>query len=98
KADMNQLAQFYIQYDSENGRPPANWQEFKSYMGNEGARYAKHIESDNVAVNYGAKPGTTSVIAYEKKPDLNNLQGVVFGDKHVESLDPQKLKQALQVK
>jgi hypothetical protein len=98
KGDMNQIAQFYIQYETENGRGPANWQEFKSYMGNDGARYTKEVESDKVAINYGVKPSSNTVIAYEKKADLNGLQVVVFGDKHVESLTPDKLKQALQNK
>lgn len=96
KGDMNQLGQFYIQYATENGRGPMNWQEFKGYMGNDGARYAKHIESDKVAVNYGVQPSSNTIVAYEKKPDLNGLQVVVFGDKRVESLTPEKLKQALQ--
>ncbi len=96
KADMTQIAQFYIQFETMENRAPANWQEFKAYMGNEGARYAHHVESDKVAVNFGVKPSSNTILAYEKKADLNGVQVVVFGDRRVESLTPQKLQQALQ--
>jgi hypothetical protein len=96
KGDMNQLAQFYIQYATENGRGPANWQDFKAYMGNDGARYAKLVESGQVAVVYNASPASNVVIAYEKKEDLNKIHVVVFGDKHVQSLSSQDLQKALQ--
>ena len=36
------------------------------------------------------------MLVYEKKPDFNNNQFAAFGDKHVEALTPDRLKQALQ--
>lgn len=98
KSDMTQIAQYYIQYETENNRAPANWQEFKTYMGNEAAKFAKEVESDKVVINYGIKPSSNTILAYEKNPDLNGVQVVVFGDKHVGSLTPAQLKQGLQAK
>ena len=96
KNDFQQLATFYIQYETENNRAPANWEEFKAYMGREAPNLVKMIEAGDVEIVYNAKPSSGTVLVYEKKPDFNNQQFAAFGDKHVEALTPERLKQALQ--
>ena len=96
KNDFAQLAQFYIQYETENNRAPANWQEFQAYMGREAPNLAKLVESGELEINYNVKPSSNTVLVYEKKPNINGIQLTAFGDKRIESLTPQQLQQALQ--
>jgi len=95
KNDFAQLAMFYIQYETENNRPPASWQDLKAYMGREAPHLVKLVEAGDVEIIYNVKLASNAVILYEKTPDLNGNQFVAFGDHHVEALTPDKLKQAL---
>jgi hypothetical protein len=96
KNDMGQLATFYIQYELENNRAPASWQDLKTYIGNAAPNLVRLVDSGEVAIVPNVKPASDTVLAYETKPDLNGRQFAAYGDKHVTGLTPQELQQALQ--
>jgi hypothetical protein len=98
KNDFAQLAMFYIQYETENNRAPANWEEFKAAMGREAPNLVKLVESGDVVINYNVKPSSNTVLVYEKNPNINKIHLTAFGDKRVEQLTPEQLQQALQAR
>lgn len=96
--ELGQIALFYITYHAQEGRAPANFAELKAFMGNEGNRLAQLIEQGDLVVVYNAKPTSNTVLAYEKKVDLNGNQLAAMGDKSVKPMKAEELQKALVVK
>ena len=95
---LQELGQFYLLYNTENGRSPASWAELKAYMQKDSAKLVQIIEEGRYEIIWGARPGSGVVVAYEKDPDLRGNQVAVMGDGHVESMSAAKLQAALQNK
>lgn len=96
QGDIRQVAQFYIQFDIEKGQPPADWEEFKAYMGNQAQGVLGGIEKGDVAVVYGVKPRSGVVVLYEKRADLRGNHVAAMGDGSVHTLKTDELEKALQ--
>ena len=95
---LDEIGKFYVQYNTENGRSPANWNEFKAYIQKDAPKIVQTVEQGSCEIIWNAKLGSDVVIAYEKEPDIRGTQVVVFGDGHIESISPAKLQEALQRK
>ena len=95
---LDQLAKFYLSYNTENGRSPASWKDLKAYMQKEAPTIVRTIDEGGYEIVWNARLGSDVVLAYEKEPDLRGSQVVVFGDGHIESMTPAKLQAALERK
>jgi hypothetical protein len=97
--DFTNLAYYYLTYESENGKPPSKWEEFKPYIVRDGpASLVSGIEEGRYVVLWKTKPSSNKVLAYEKQPDVNGKQVVVYGDKHIVTISSEELKKALEEK
>ncbi len=96
--DLQQIALFYIQFDSENDRPPASLEEFKTYVYKDSPKLFQKIEDGSYVINFKVKPSSNTVVAYEKEPDLNGNHLVVWGDKATKLVSSSDLQKALQNK
>ena len=96
--DLDEIAKFYQIYNTERGKSPANWNEFKAYIQKDAPKLVQTVEQGTCEIIWNAKLGSEVVLAYEKEPDLRGTQVVVFGDGHIESMAPAKLQEALQRK
>jgi hypothetical protein len=96
--DLDEIAKFYQLYNTEHGRSPANWNEFKAYMQKDAPKLVQTVDEGRCEIIWNAKLGSDVVLAYEKEPDLRGTQVVAFGDGHIESMTPAKLQDALQHK
>lgn len=94
--DFNNLAVYYLSYELEMGKPPANWEDFKPYIVRDGpASLVSGIEEGRYVVLWKTKPSSSKVLAYEKQPDVRGNQVVVYGDRHIVSISSEELKKAL---
>jgi hypothetical protein len=96
--DLDEIAKFYLIYNTEHGRSPANWTEFKAYIQKDAPKLVQAVEQGTCEIIWNAKLGSGVVLAYEKQPDLRGTQVVVFDDGHIESMAPATLQEALQRK
>jgi hypothetical protein len=94
--DMHQLGLYYQMFDLDRGRPPADWNELKSFIGNEGPNIIRLVEDGTFIVLYKLKPRSDVVIAYEKEPSQGNRLVVALGDASVQILSPPELNQKLE--
>ncbi len=100
--DFKNLALYYLQYQTDFGRSPAKWETFKSYI-QTGADRApasliNGIEEGRYVVIWNAQLSSNKVLAYEKQPDVNDQQVVLFGDGHIETIKSADLQKALEGK
>ena len=94
--DFENLKLYFFTYDTEMGKPPASWKDFKPYIVRDGpASLVSGIENGRYVVIWKTKPSSKNVLAYEKQPDVNGRQIVLFGDR-IETIDSEELKKALE--
>jgi hypothetical protein len=94
--DFENLKLYYMTYETEMGKPPASWEDFKPYIVRDGpASLVSGIENGRYVVVWKAKPSSRNVLAYEKQPDVNGKQIVLFGDR-IETMPSEDLKKSLQ--
>ncbi len=95
--DFDNFAIYYLSYELEMGKPPAKWEDFKPYIVRDGpASLVSGIENGRYVVVWKTKPSSNKVLAYEKQPDVNGNQVVVFGDRHIVTISSEELKKALE--
>jgi hypothetical protein len=94
--DLGQLAKLYQVYVTEFGRPPAKWEDFKTYIQRDAPKLVQDIEEGKYVVRWGAPASPGTLLAYEKQVDLRDNQVVVMGDGSVSSMSSQQLQAALQ--
>jgi hypothetical protein len=69
--DLRQIAQVYIQYELDMGRPPANAQEFINYIQRDAAKIARAIQDGWYIVYWNVRPSqlpsgsSNTVLAYD---------------------------------
>jgi hypothetical protein len=96
--DFENLKLYYALYETQMGKPPNSWKDFKNYIGHEApASLVSGIEEGRYVVVWKAKPSSKNVLAYEKQPDVNGKQVVLFGDR-IETISKEELKKALENK
>jgi len=96
--DFENLKLYYVLYETQMGKPPISWKDFKSYIGHEApASLVSGIEDGRYLVVWKTKPSSKNVLAYEKQPDVNGKQVVLFGDR-IETISKEELKKALESK
>jgi hypothetical protein len=94
--DFENLKLYFTTYELDTGKPPGNWEEFKPYIAQEGpASLVSGIEKGRYMVVWKTKVSSKNVLAYEKQPDINGKQIVLFGDR-IETMPSEDLKKALQ--
>jgi len=94
--DFENLKLYFTTYELDTGKPPTSWQEFKPYVAQEGpASLVSGIEKGRYVVVWKTKVSSKNVLAYEKQPDVNGKQIVLFGDR-IETMHAEDLKKALQ--
>jgi hypothetical protein len=94
--DFENLKTYYWDYEITMGKPPAKWEDFKPYIVRDGpASLVSGIENGRYVVVWKAKPSSKNVLAYEKQPDVNGKQIVLFGDR-IETIASEDLKKALE--
>jgi hypothetical protein len=93
--DFENLKLYFMTYETEMGKPPASWEDFKPYIVRDGpASLVSGIENGRYVILWKTKPSSKNVMAYEKQPDVNGKQIVLFGDR-IETIDSEELKKAL---
>ena len=96
--DLRQLAQYYVMYQTENGRPPSSEEDFKTFVKQDpNARsLAAALDEGNIVVVPNAQLSSTSVVAHEKQPfALRNNRVVAFGDGHVETMQDEDFQRII---
>src|ERR1700687_826153 len=69
--DFKNLGIYYLEYETTMGKPPAKWEEFKSYIGSSApASLISGIEEGRYIVIWKTKLASNKVLAYEKQPDV----------------------------
>jgi len=97
--DFKNLGLYYSQYESLMGKPPAKWEELKSYIGNEApASMVSGIEEGRYVVLWKTKPAANKVLAYEKVPDVRGNQVVLYAGGSISTINSEELKKALETK
>jgi hypothetical protein len=97
--DFKNLAIYYQTYETEMGKPPSKWEDFKSYIVRDGpASLVSGIEDGRYVVRWKTKLSSHGVLAYEKQPDVRGRQVVVYGDGHIETIEAEELKKVLENK
>jgi hypothetical protein len=66
KGILVNIGLYYQQYHTQNGRAPANQEEFFAYIGNDGAHLIEAIKNGYFVVNWNSPLDSNRVIAYEK--------------------------------
>jgi hypothetical protein len=94
--DFKNLHLYYLQYQTDFGRSPAKWESLKSYIQKEAPpSLITGIEEGRYVVIWNAQLSSNKVLAYEKQPDVNDQQVVLFGDGHIETIKSAELQKAL---
>ena len=94
--DFENLKLYFATWEIDRGKPPASWEEFKPYIVRDGpASLVSGIENGRYVVVWKTKPSSKNVLAYEKQPDVNGKQIVLFGDR-IETIPSEDLKKALE--
>lgn len=96
--DLGQLAVYYTEYQSLNGRPPKSADEFKAYVKSDlNARHLTQVlDEGNIVVVPNAQLSSTSIIAHEKQAfALRNNRVVAFGDGHVETMQDEDFQRII---
>ena len=96
--DFKNLYLYYLQYQTDFGRSPAKWESFKSYIKSDPPSLVQGVEEGRYVVIWNAELSSHKVLAYEKQPDVNGLQVVLFGDGHIETIKSEELEKALEGK
>ncbi|GIW82641.1 MAG: hypothetical protein KatS3mg105_4448 [Gemmatales bacterium] len=94
--ELSQIAIYYIQYTAQVGQPPQNWEELKTFIGADGAGIARLVDEGNIVVVCGKKPSLQAIIAYQKNANENGDVLVVRGNRRVELVAREQLKQQLE--
>lgn len=95
KNQLSQIGLFYNQFFAENGRGPANTQEFMDYIQRDAAKEHQSLKEGYFILVPNARPASGVVLAYEAKADNNGNLLVVMGDRAVNFVTAQQLQAAL---
>lgn len=93
--NKNDLGQFALSFNQvkQLASGPITKADLQAEVARQQPKLWKLIEEGKVIVNYNAELNSTSIIAYEKSPDLNGNHLVVFGDRHIENVPSARLQQ-----
>jgi hypothetical protein len=89
--ELSQVAKYYLNYELENGKPPATQAEFVAYLRadrNFPEKMITPLEKGHIVLVPNVKPTSNQVVAYEKHVfQKRNNRLVAFGDGRVEMMD-----------
>jgi len=92
--DLRQLAQLYIFYTTEKGKPPTGPDDLDAYSV-DGRSMVQKIREGTYIARWGVNPAGSVVLLYEKGPDHNGNQVVAHGDGSVKLMSNAELQAAL---
>ncbi|HEV3262830.1 MAG TPA: hypothetical protein VG013_38705 [Gemmataceae bacterium] len=98
--DLNQIAQYYQLYNTENGRVP-NAKQLKDYIKQDpnASKLSKALDEGHLVLNDSPPNlGARVVVAYEKEKDLRGNRVVVLADASVHTMDENEFQAALKGK
>jgi hypothetical protein len=94
KGIMENIGLFYHMYNTQNGRSPANQEEFLASLGPDGTHVADAIKAGYIVVVWKSPLSSNTVLAYEK----DGYQGgrlVMRGDKSMKVMTEAEFQAAL---
>lgn len=92
---FHQLGLFYNQYVTEFGKPPARPDDLLEYFKRDHGALYQAFKEGRYVLNLKSTMTPTTVLAYEKNPDINNQHLVVFAGGNVELMPAAQLQAQL---
>ena len=91
---LTQIGVFYTTYNTEFGRSPKTWEEFKNYIKRDAQNEVKAVEDELLTLKFNAPLSSNMVVGYETEP-YRDMRLVLFGDGHVKMMNTQEFQAAL---
>jgi hypothetical protein len=97
KGILENIGLFYQTYNTENGRWPANQQEFIAYIQRDAPHVVEALKNDYFVVLWNTQPDSNSVLAYEKN-SYAGARTVLLGTKSVQVMPDAEFNQLIKNK
>ena len=97
KGILENLGLFYQQYNTENGRWPANQQEFISYIQRDAPHVVEALKNGYFVVFWNTQPDSNTILAYEKA-SYARARTVLIGTKSVVVMPDEEFNQRMKGK
>jgi hypothetical protein len=95
KGMLHNLGIFFQQFNSENGRPPANKDEFINYIKRDDPKAVEALQDETYVVHWKTPMQADKILIYERNALSNGTRLVLKGDGSVHTMTEQEFQAAL---
>lgn len=95
KVMLHDLGVFFQHFNNENGRPPANKDEFITYIKRDAPKTVEALQDETYVVHWKMPMQSNNILVYERFALSNGTRLVLKGDGSVHTMTEQEFKEAM---